>query len=82
MIKIKMKVVFLLNGLTHYVIPFLNKLSEVDGIEVIAVAANNVSSNVGTGVYITNEGIKFRVVYLDEVDRFYGKTFLKGLSPY
>ena len=76
-----MKVVFLLNGLTHYVIPILNKLNEVNGVEVIAVAANNLSNNVGTGVYITNKGINFRVVYLEEVDRFYGKTFFKGFKP-
>ena len=76
-----MKVVFLLNGLTHYVIPILNRLNEVNDIEVIAVSASNLSNNVGTGVYITNKGINFRVVYLDEVDRFYGKTFFKGVKP-
>ena len=30
-----MKVLFLLNGLTHYVVPMLNKLDEVDGIDVL-----------------------------------------------
>lgn len=75
-----MKVLFLLNGLTHYVVPMLNKLDEVDGIDVIAVAANKNSNNVGTGVYITNEGIKFHLLYLEEIPRFYRKTFFKGLK--
>ena len=75
-----MKVLFLLNGLTHYVVPMLNKLDEVDGIDVIAVAANENSKNVGTGVYITDEGIKFRLLYLEEIQRFYRKTFFKGLK--
>ena len=75
-----MKVLFLLNGLTHYVVPMLNKLDEVDGIDVIAVAANENSKNVGTGVYITDEGIKFRLLYLEEIQRFYRKTFFKRLK--
>jgi len=75
-----MKVLFLLNGLTHYVVPMLNKLNEIDGVDVTAVAANKNSNNVGTGVYITNEGIKFRLLYLEEIQRFYRKTFFKGLK--
>ena len=80
MIKKKKKTLFLLNGLTHYVIPILNKLNEVEGVEVIAVAANNTSNNIGTGVYITNNGVRFRAVYLDEIKRFYGKTFFNGFK--
>ena len=77
-----MKVLFLLNGLTHYVIPILNKLNNTSGVEVITLSANNISNNIGTGVFITNKGIKFRALYLDEVKRFYGKTFFKGVKPF
>jgi glycosyltransferase involved in cell wall biosynthesis len=75
-----MKALFLLNGLTHYVIPILNKLNDVENVEVLAIAASNKSTNIGSGVYVTKKGARFQVLFLDEVKRFYGKTFFKGIK--
>ena len=75
-----MKVLFLLNGLTHYVIPVLNKLNSTEGIEIICIAQTDKAHNVGKGVFLTKEGIEFKVYFLKEKRRFYGKTFFEGTS--
>ncbi|MEE9450878.1 MAG: glycosyltransferase [Ignavibacteriaceae bacterium] len=73
-----MKVIFLLNGLTHYVIPVLNKLNSTEGLDIVCIAQSDEANNVGQGVFLTQKGIEFRVHFLKEKRRFYGKTFFKG----
>jgi len=73
-----MKVVFVLNGLTHYFNTVLNKLNSIDGIEIICIVhKEEQASNIGTGVHLSHSGIEFKVHYLNEIKRYYGKTFFK-----
>lgn len=75
-----MKILFIINGLTHYVIPVLNKINQLDNVEIIALAAGQQSQNVGSGVYLTERGIDFKIYFETEIKRYYGKTFFKGFK--
>ncbi|GIK23442.1 MAG: glycosyltransferase family 4 protein [Chitinophagales bacterium] len=75
-----MKVLFLLNGLTHYVIPVLNKINQLENVEVIAISAGQHSSNVGSGVYLSENGINFKVYFDNEIERIYRKTFFQNFK--
>ncbi len=75
-----MKVLFLLNGLTHYVIPILNKINNLENVEVITISAGQLSSNVGAGVYLTESGANFKMYFEKEVKRYYNKTFFQNFK--
>jgi len=70
-----MKVLFLLNGLTHYFNKVLNRLNSSDDLEISALVPIKVNKSLGTGVYTTTDNIEFRVYTLPEKKRYYGKLF-------
>lgn len=70
-----MKVLFLLNGLTHYFNTLLNKLNEYEQLDIIVVTPKTAEETVGKGVYQTMGGINFRSYRIKEINRFYGKRF-------
>ena len=76
----KMKVVFLLNGLTHYFNSVLNRINNTEDFEVIVLIPEKVTASTGKGVYHTEEGIEFKVYALKEEKRFYGKVFFNGFK--
>lgn len=75
-----MKVLFMFGGLPHYYNLVLNRLNQVKGLEVMVVAPANKGKNVGAGVHQTQEGIEFKVFFLEEYQTLYGKTFFKGFK--
>lgn len=75
-----MKVLFLLNGLTHYFNSVLNRINTAEDFEVIVIIPDSNNDSIGKGVYLTQKGIKFKVYSLKEEQRFYGKVFFKGFK--
>jgi glycosyltransferase involved in cell wall biosynthesis len=76
-----MKVLYITNALTHYYNLVLSKLNQEDDIELICLAPKgNNSYQVGAGVKLTNEGINFKVIALEEKRRFYLYFTFKGLA--
>jgi glycosyltransferase involved in cell wall biosynthesis len=76
-----MKVLYITNALTHYYNLVLSKLNSEDNIELVCVAPKgNNSYQVGAGVKLTNEGINFKVIELEERRRFYLYATFKGLA--
>lgn len=74
-----MKVIFLLNGLTHYFIPVLNQINRNDDIEVFVIVPKNKNTNVGNNVFLTQKGVEFSTYFLDEKKNLFGKTFFDNL---
>jgi len=52
--------------MTHYYNLVLNKLSQIDSVDLTLVIPRKVSKHIGDGVYQTRNGISFRVVELHE----------------
>lgn len=73
-----MKVLFLLNGLTHYFNKVLNRLNSTDDFEIVTIVPSKGNKSLGTGVYTTMQGVEFKVYSLQERKRFYGKLFFDG----
>lgn len=75
-----MKVLILVNGLTHYYNLILNKLNSQPGIEVVVVAPGEGSRSIGDAVHQTNEGIYFKVIKAREIHRWPFYSAFKGLT--
>jgi len=75
-----MKVFFLFGGLPHYYNPILNRLNEINGLEIVVAVPKSKSGAVGASVYQTAENIKFKVIELEEKKAFYRKPFFPDLS--
>ena len=73
-----MKVLFTFGGLPHYYNAILNKLNEAKDIEVHVVVPKTNFKTIGKGVYQTQEGITFKVHFLDEYNSYYGKSFFRN----
>ncbi len=73
-----MKVVFLLNGLTHYFNSVLNRLNNSEGIEIVVIIPQKKGNNIGEGVYLTDQGVEFKTYFLKEKKKFYQKSFFSG----
>jgi glycosyltransferase involved in cell wall biosynthesis len=73
-----MKVLFLLNGLTHYFNKVLNRLNSFEDLEMVTIVPSKENESIGSGVYTTSEDIEFKVYTLHEKKRFYGKLFFYG----
>ena len=71
------KVLFVLNGLTHYFNKVLNKLNSLNEYEIEVLVPAKKNESLGTGVYTTDEGIKFKVHKLYEIRTYYRKQFFK-----
>lgn len=69
------KILFLAGGLPHYFIPVLNKINTIPGYCVEIAIAKNKSETVGTSVYQNIVGNKFKVHFLPEEKKWYGKNF-------
>ena len=76
----KIRVLFVMNGLTHYFNKVLNKLNSIEDFKITVLVPSKDSSNLGTGVHTTNQDIEFKVHTLPEKKRFYGKVFFDGFS--
>lgn len=61
-----MKVVVLVNGLTHYYNLILNKLNAQPGVEIVAIAPGKRGGNIGQGVHQTRKGIEFGLIEAEE----------------
>jgi glycosyltransferase involved in cell wall biosynthesis len=72
-----MKVLFTFGGLPHYYNAILNKLNSIEGLEVHVAVPRMDHNTIGKGVFQTNEGINFKLHYLDEYNTYYGKSFFK-----
>ena len=72
------KVLFVLNGLTHYFNKVLNKLNSLNEYEIEVLVPAKKNESLGTGVYTTDEGIKFKVHKLYEIRTYYRKQFFKN----
>ena len=75
-----MKVLFTFGGLPHYLVAQLNKLNEQENIEVVVIVPSSKSKTIGDGVKQSDEGIHFRVIYLNEKNTFYKKPFFENFS--
>lgn len=73
-----MKILFLLNGLTHYFNKVLNRLNSLEEFEIVTLVPLKGNKSLGTGVYTTIQGVGFKVYTLPEKKRFYGKLFFDG----
>jgi len=76
-----MRILFMLNGLTHYFNLLTSKINEQPGIEIFYVYPKEISAAMGEGVLHTKEGVNFKLVELEEkVDKSNGSLYYKGLS--
>ena len=75
-----MKVLFLFGGLPHYYNAILNRLNEINGLEIVVAVPKSKGKAVGEGVYQTDENIKFKVIELEENRSFNGKPRFVNLS--
>ena len=75
-----MKVLFIANGLTHYYNLVLSRLNSEAGIEVVVIAPGGRGADIGEGVYQTKDGINFKVIRLNETQRFGFCTTFEGLG--
>lgn len=56
--------------MTHYYNLVLNKLSQMEDVELKLVVPKQVSSHIGDGVYQTREGVSFKIIELEEFNLF------------
>jgi glycosyltransferase involved in cell wall biosynthesis len=75
-----MKVVVLVNGLTHYYKLILNKLSSQPGVDLVVIGPGLHGCNIGTGVYQNSEGIEFRFIEAEETCFWPFYCTFKGLA--
>lgn len=73
-------ILFLFGGLPHYYNFVLNKLNNVEGLNVTVAVPDNKNKTLGKNVFQTNETVKFKVHYLEEKKSFYRKPILKGIE--
>lgn len=75
-----MKILFTLNGLTHYFNAILNRLNRYEELEIVVIAPEKNNKSVGKGVFLTQQGIEFKVHFSKELKRFYGKAFFQNFK--
>jgi len=73
-----MKILFLLNGLTHYFNKVLNRLNSLEEFEIVTLVPSKGNKSLGTGVFTTMQDVEFKIYTLPEKKRFYGKLFFDG----
>lgn len=71
----KSKIVFVFGGLPHYYNKVLNKIN--NKYEVIVISPKNKNKTIGSGVLLSEEGINFKNIKLEEYNTYYGKPFFK-----
>jgi glycosyltransferase involved in cell wall biosynthesis len=76
-----MKVLIMLNGITHYFNLLMSKVNEQPGIEIIYVFPREKSIAMGEGVLQTKSGANFQLIELDEkMDAKTGSLYYEGLA--
>ena len=75
-----MRVIFLMNGTTHYYNRVLSKLNLEPNVEITMIIPANASDHVGAGVFQTTEGINYKLIKLEEVPFFGATSTFKGLA--
>lgn len=75
-----MKVLFMLNGLTHYFNLVTSKINEQPGIEVFYIHPRRKSEAMGEGVFETMEGVNFTLIELEEKRDAFGELYYDGLE--
>lgn len=73
-----MKILFLINGLTHYFNSILNRLDKSGKVSIAVIVPSSINDTIGKGVYQTKKGVEFRTYHKKEISRFYGKKFFEG----
>jgi len=73
-----MKVLFTFGGLPHYSNYILSRLNNIENLEIVVVVPEQNTNTIGNGVKQSQEGINFRIIYLQEYKAFYGNFFFKG----
>jgi len=74
------KVLFLINGLTHYFNKVLNRLNSFEDLEIVTIVPSKANESLGKGVYTTMQDVEFKVYTLPEKKRFYGKLFFQNFQ--
>lgn len=74
-----MKVLYIGNGLTHYYNLVLSRLNSEPGMELIVIAPAGNGAFIGDGVYQTKEGVNFRLIELQETQKYKLYSTFKGL---
>jgi glycosyltransferase involved in cell wall biosynthesis len=76
-----MKVLYITNALTHYYNLVLSRLNQEKGIDLVTISPlGNNSSQVGSGVKLTKDGINFTTIELEERNYLLYYTFHKLAS--
>jgi glycosyltransferase involved in cell wall biosynthesis len=74
------KVLYISNGLTHYLGRLLSRLGREPGIELTVVRPAGAGAHIGEGVYQVREGVDFPVLELREIRRFGRIPTFAGLA--
>lgn len=75
----KIKALFLMGGLPHYFTFILNKMNELDDLEILLAVPRKRGATLGSGVHESREGARFTIIELEEYKAWYGKSFFRGL---
>ncbi len=75
-----MKVLFTFNGLPHYYNFVLNKLNNINNLEVAVITPDNDGGTLGKGVHQTEDNIEFKVFKLIAYKTYYKKVFFKNIK--
>jgi len=75
-----LKVLFVQGGLPAYFKFILNKLNEVNGLEVIEIIPAGRGSTLGAGVKEDGANVSFKIYRLEEYKAWYGKSFFKNFE--
>lgn len=76
-----MKVLIILNGITHYFKLIVNQINNQPGVEILYVYPKKKSVAMGEGVFETTEGANFQLIELEEkVDNETGALYYDGLE--
>lgn len=76
-----MRICFIMVGLPHYFTLVLNKMVSETGHEVVLIKPGQTSKTLGSGVKEDTASAQFSVVELPEYTAWYGKPFLRNLTP-
>lgn len=75
-----LKVLFVQGGLPSYFKFILNRLNEVQGLEVIEIIPSGKGTTLGAGVQVDTSGADFEIVRLEEYKTWYGKPFFRNFE--
>ncbi len=77
-----MKVLFTFGGLPHYYNFVLNRLNELNDIDVSVLIPFSKSEIIGKGVFQSESEVEFNVHKLPEYKTWYGREFFKGFNQF